>query len=103
MQGNVKQQANVDNFKLFPMVQRVRQRATGNEVKGVAGNKSKGLVLELENLAITEFCQIYIRCTITLCTARKKKKSFILGSINKFNRILLHKAILPKGNSLSVR
>lgn len=34
---------------------------------------------------------------------KKEKKSFILGSINKFNRILLHKAILPKGNSLSVR
>lgn len=33
--------ANVDNFKLFPMMQGVREKATGNEVKGVAGNKSQ--------------------------------------------------------------
>lgn len=60
---------------------------------------TKGLVFKLENLAITEFC--YIRCTITLRTRRKKK--LILGSTVKFNRILPHKAKLPKGNHLSLR
>lgn len=50
----------MSNFTLVSMVKRVRGRTTGNEVNGVDREKkiTKSLVFKLENLAITEFCQI---------------------------------------------
>lgn len=53
-------QGNVGNFMLVPMVKGGRERTTGNEVNGVdRGEKiTKGLVFKVEDLAITQFCQI---------------------------------------------
>lgn len=42
------------------------------------------------------------RCNMTLCTV-KRKKSFMLGSTEKFDRIVLHKATLPKGSNIRIR
>lgn len=63
------------------MVQRVRGRATGNEVnRAVREQITKDLVFKLENSAITEFCQSYtaISCKMQhdLCTVKRKIKLY---------------------------
>lgn len=92
--------ANGDNFKLVSMVLRVRGRATGNEVKGVGTEQiTKGLVFK------RQFG--YYRILSNLNCHQKQDAPLLnvlmLRTIKKFNRLLLHKATLAKGNNLSVR
>lgn len=86
----------MDNVKLVPMVQRVRGTATGNEVNGGCREQiPKGLVFQLENLAIIEFCQIYTAINYKMhydfIHGKNGKKSFMLGSVRSLTQYSLIK------------